>query len=203
MPGIESAASLAPAGRIAATGWQSGSRVLQVAPHTALCRGGWLTVSTPAASRRRQASRPLALARAADVVRRSHVVETTLPVDSEVVGVLIDLADVAAADGGDLVVAVDGGTCGPPVEVTGRRQRLLLYDVQTRHDGADHLAVTVGSGRGWTLSGVVALPGRATEWSTRFSTSIPDDLVPDGPLTDGGACAVRLVPGGTGGNGDG
>jgi hypothetical protein len=203
VPGIESAASLAPAGRIAATGWQSGSRVLQVAPHTALCRGGWLTVSTPAASRRRQASRPLAVARAADVVRGSLVVETTLPVDSQVVGVRIDLADVAAADGGDLVVAVDGGTFGPPVEVTGRRQRLLLYDVRTRDDDAGHLTVTVGSGRGWTLSGVVALPGRATEWSTRFSTSIPDDLVPDGPLTDGGACVVRLVPGGTGGNSDG
>src|SRR4029453_14245413 len=132
------AASLVPAGRIAATGWQSGSRVVQVAPHTALCRGGWVTVSTPAAPRRRQASRPLALVRADEVVRGSRVIETTPPVDSQVVGVPIDLADVAAADGGDLAVAVDGGTCGPPVEVAGGRQRLLLYDVRTRDDGADH-----------------------------------------------------------------
>jgi hypothetical protein len=186
-------AVLAPPGRIAATGWQSGSSVTLVAPHTALCRGGWVTGSTPATARRRRANRPLATARAGDVVRRSRVVETVLPIDTDVVAVLIDLADVAAADGGDLAVAVDGATCSAPVEVAGRRQRMVLYDVTGRASGAEQLRVTVGSGSGWTLAGVVGLSGRASEWSTRFSTSIPDDLVPDGPLTDGGGCVVRFV----------
>jgi hypothetical protein len=180
------------AGGIAATGWQLRNRVTQVASQTALCRGGWLTTSTRSTNRRRRANRVLTIVPAATIVRPARVVETALPITTEVVAVVVELADVEAADRGDLAVAVDGATCSAPVETAGRRQHLICYDVTAREDGRQHLAVSVGSAAGWTVAGVVGLPGRAAEWAARFSTSIPDDLVPDRPVTAGGSCLVRL-----------
>ncbi len=187
------ASRVAPSGRVVATGWQSRSIVSQVTAGTALCRGGWLTVATRAATTRRRRTGSVALVRAGDLVARSRVVETALPADTAVIGVVIDLSDVTAADAGDLVVAVDGATCGPGVEISGNRQRIVCYDVLERDADGGHLSVTVGSVTGWTISGVVGLHGRAAEWSTRFSAAIPDDLVADGPLTDAGGCVLHLV----------
>jgi hypothetical protein len=185
--------ALVPAGGISATGWQLRNRVTQVASQTALCRGGWLTTSTRTTNRRRRTNRVLTMVPAATIVRPAQVVETVLPIDTAVVAVVVELADVEAADRGDLAVADDGATCSAPVETAGRRQHLVCYDVTGREDGRTHLTVSVGSAAGWTVAGVVGLPGRAAEWATRFSTSIPDDLVPDRPLTPGGSCLVRLI----------
>ena len=45
-----------------------------------------------------------------------------------------------------------------------------------------------------SFRGVVGLAGNAQEWGVRFNGTIPQQIVPDGPLTPDGSVTVRLLP---------
>ena len=60
--------------------------------------------------------------------------------------------------------------------------------------GADHISVAAASASGWRFAGVVGLAGKAQEWGVRFNGTIPQKVVPDGPLTPDGSITVRLLP---------
>jgi len=178
------------------TGWIGSSRLAQVGSATLLCREGWLRVSAPTKGRHRGQRATAGLIRAAEAVA-GRGVETGLPARTNVVGVLLDLADQVAADNGDLVIAVSGATVAAPVQVDAPRHRLLLYDVTGIDGDAAWLTVAVVSSSGWRVAGTVGLRGRAAEWATRLSEGIPEDLVPDRPSGPDGSVTVRLAPPGS------
>jgi hypothetical protein len=175
------------------TGWAAASTLAQVGGATLACRGGWLRLSRPADSRRRGQRAAAAMVRACEAVG-SRAVETTLPLGTQAVVVLLDLADQNAADRGDLRIGVTGARVSEPVQVDSPRQRALLYNVVRVNDEAAALTVAVTSTSGWLVAGTVGLPGRAGEWAARFSEGVPDDLVPDGPSTPDGSIAVTMSP---------
>jgi hypothetical protein len=51
--------------------------------------------------------------------------------------------------------------------------------------------VSVASVSGWQLAGVVGLPGTAAEWAARWNGVVPEQVVPDGPLSPDGAVTAR------------
>jgi hypothetical protein len=168
------------------------SHAAQVGALTLLCQDASLRLSRPADTRRRGQRGTTAMVRASEVVA-GRGTETALPTRTQVVVVLLDLADQVAADNGDLAVAVTGATVSEPVQVDASRQRALLYDVTGVDDGASSITVAVMSAAGWQVAGTVGLTGRAVEWATRFSAGVPEDLVPDGPSTPDGSIIVAIT----------
>jgi hypothetical protein len=69
----------------------------------------------------------------------------------------------------------------------------LLYDVQQVKEGITHITIGAASVAGWRFAGVIGLSGKAQEWGVRFNGKIPEQIVPDGPLTPDGSVNVRLV----------
>jgi hypothetical protein len=121
-------------------------------------------------------------------------VETSLPISTDVVLVLLEETEAEAAANGDIAIAADGAhLAAPPIPVFGGRRRALLYDVVGREEGREELVVSVASVAGWRLAGVVGLPGKAVEWANRFAGGVPEHVVPDGPLTPDGTARVRLA----------
>ena len=135
------------------------------------------------------------MTRASDALTDQSGVETWLPKSVGVVMILLDQQDPTAVLAGDLGIACDGATLAtPPVAGAGGAHRALLYDVLTTDEKAPYIAVSVASQRGWSLAGVVGLPGHAAEWAARLHGTAPPHLVPDGPLTVSGEVLVRLMP---------
>lgn len=196
-------AILAPAGDQAASGWTAGTQLVGVAAQTLLCRGGWVTLDRPYASRRLRVTTHLATVRASRAVAGAAGVQTWLPGSTTVVGILLDQVDPTAADDGDLAVASTGATlAGPPCRVGGGRRLALLYDAQPVPAGApagsaagnagEPISVSVASLTGWQLAGVIGLAGgSAAEWAARWHGTVPEDLVPDGPLSPDGTLTVK------------
>jgi len=66
-----------------------------------------------------------------------------------------------------------------------------LYDVTGQKD--ETFTVAAASKRGWQISGVVGLAGKAQEWAVRMHGDVPERMIPDGPLTPDGMIRVRLA----------
>ena len=193
----------APAGYQAASGWTAGTQLIGVAAQTLLCRGGWVTLDRPYAYRRQRVTTHLATVRASRAVAGAAGVQTWLPGSTTVVGVLLDQVDPTAADGGDLAVGSTGVTlAGPPCRVGGGRRLALLYDARPAPAGTpagsaagtagEPISVSVASLTGWQLAGVIGLAGgTAAEWAARWHGTVPEDLVPDGPLSPDGSLTVK------------
>jgi hypothetical protein len=196
-------AILAPAGYQAASGWTAGTQLVSVAAQTMLCRGGWVTLNRPYANRRQRVTTHLATVRASRAVAGAAGVQTWLPGSTTVVGILLDQVNPTAADDGDLAVASTGVTlAGPPCRVGGGRRLALLYDARPAPAGApagpeasnagEPVSVSVASLTGWQLAGVIGLAGgSAAEWAARWHGTVPEDLVPDGPLSPDGTLTVK------------
>jgi hypothetical protein len=108
--------------------------------------------------------------------------------------IALDIADQAAADDGDLAIAVSGGTLAvTPVRVITGGRRLLLYDVVAADAGAVALLISVASVSGHRVSGVIGVSGTAQEWANRFASGVPDHFVPDGALSPGGSLTVTYA----------
>jgi hypothetical protein len=135
-----------------------------------------------------------AMVRVADALATQSAVETWLPSSTGVVMILLDQQDPSAAADGDLALAVDGATLSSsPIRILGGRRRALLYDVQQVKAAAAHITIGAASVAGWRFAGVIGLSGKAQEWGVRFNGKIPEQIVPDGPLTPDGSVNVRLV----------
>ena len=71
----------------------------------------------------------------------------------------------------------------------------MLFDV-TASDAArkgEPITVAVTSVDDVRISGVVGLSGTAREWGERLNGGLPEDWVPDEPLTPDGVTHVRFV----------
>ncbi len=192
-PGVVSSA-IAPPGGVAATGWQLGEMLPQVGAGTVLCRGGWVSLSRPPRVRRDRTPTSQAMVRMGSATADTAGVQTWLPAATSVVMILLDQQDPTAALDGDLAIAFSGGTLASvPVRVGGGRRLALLYDVTAVEPGVRQIAVSVASAAGWRQAGVVGLGGRAVEWAVRMHGEVPEQLVPEGPLTPDGAVTVRWV----------
>jgi hypothetical protein len=182
----------APAHAQAAVGWQSGSQREQVGALTVLGRGATMKLgksSTPLHRGQKTSHTMLRISRA---TLGQTAVETRLPKAVSVVMILLDGQDPTSAANGDLAVAADGATLSTtPVPVGGGRRRAVLYDVSGQKD--ETFTVTAASKRGWQISGVVGLAGKAQEWAVRMHGDVPERMIPDGPLTPDGMLRVRLA----------
>ena len=49
------------------------------------------------------------------------------------------------------------------------------------------------SEEGWRVAGIIGLQGRAEEWARRLHGNVPEDMVPNGPLTPYGAVRMQLT----------
>jgi large repetitive protein len=187
-------AHVAPPGELAATGWQTGGTVLLVSAARALCRGGAVALPSPFVPWRNGRRTTLTNVRLDAAMVSANGVETSLPIGTEVVLVLLEETEAEAAANGDIAIAAEGARlAAPPIPVFGGRRRALLYDVVAREEGREELVVSVASVAGWRLAGVVGLPGKAVEWANRFAGGVPEHVVPDGPLTPDGTARVRLT----------
>jgi hypothetical protein len=131
---------------------------------------------------------------ASAVVSDAPIIETRLPVGASVIAVTLDRQDPTAADHGDLALAVEGAALiTPPLAAGTGSRRIVLYDVGDRDKDAQWISVSVASRTAWRIAGVAGLAGRANEWAARFNGAVPDNLVPDGPLTPDGSLNVRFT----------
>lgn len=184
----------APAGAAAATGWLAGHQVLQLSSTLFVARGAIVITSRPQETLIKNQRSTQAVVLAANVVSDTEIVETRLPLGTDVVAVMLDRQDATAADQGDLTLAADGATLTtPPVAVGFGSRRILLYDVSQRDDDARLISISAASKSGWRIAGVAGLAGRAIEWAARFNSSVPEYLVPDGPLTPNGSLTVQFT----------
>jgi hypothetical protein len=180
-------------GATPAVGWQAGNLFPQVGGSCILARGAALRLRKAYVPTVRRQPATQSMIRISDAMVAQSGAETWLPVAIGVVMILLDLQDATAADSGDLGIACDGATLAtPPVAGTGGRRRALLYDVVARDPKATRISVSVASKTGWSLAGVIGLPGRAAEWAARLNGAVPPDLVPNGPLTPSGQILVQL-----------
>lgn len=186
-------AALAPAGHGAVTGWQVGNQVAQVGQAALLGRGACVIPGRARKTRRDGHPTAQAMVSLAEVLADQAGVETWLPPGTEVVVLLLDQIDPAAADEGDLAVHAEGATLTAPLHVGRGRRVALVYDVTARVPDATALIVAVGSAAGYRVGGVVGLRGRAIEVAAKLRGGIPDQMVPDGPLTPHGEVRVRRV----------
>ncbi len=186
--------SAAPAGGMAVTGWQAGNLLPQAGAATILGRGASLVFAQAQTPQRKKQAVSQTMVRVSDAIANQSGIETWLPISIGVVTILLDQQDSAAAANGDLSLAVTGATLSAsPIRVLGGRRRALLYDVTGTTAGADHIVIAAASVSGWRFAGVAGLAGKAQEWGVRFNGKIPEQIVPDGPLTPGGSVTVRLV----------
>jgi hypothetical protein len=187
-------AAVAPAGKLAATGWQTENVLPQAGPTTILARGASLVVPQAHTPRRSRQAVSGTMVSVADAIANQNGVETWLPTATQVVMIPLDQQDPTATAAGDLALAVNGATLSStPIRVVGGRRRALLYDVTQVTAGADHITVAAASLTGWRFAGIVGLAGNAQEWGVRFNGAVPQQLVPDGPLTPNGSVTVRLL----------
>jgi hypothetical protein len=127
-------------------------------------------------------------------MREETAVETSLPVQTAVVMVLLDRQDATAAQQGDFAIGCTGATLvTPPLAVAGGARRALLYQVSQLAEGASSITISTASAAGWRVSGVVGLPGRAQEWAVSANGGVPEHLVPEGPLTPDGEVTIAFL----------
>ena len=187
-------ASAAPRSDFAATGWQSASKLMQAGSSILLARGATVQLPRPFVALRSGLKTNQTVIRASEVMRDETAVETQLPVETGVVMILLDQQDATAAAAGDFGIAANGATLStPPLRVQGGSRLALLYPVAQIDQGATSFTVSTASVTGWSVSGVIGLPGQAQDWAARMNGGVPEHLVPEGPLTPDGQITIRLI----------
>jgi hypothetical protein len=187
----------APAGRKTVAGWQAGNLLPQVGPTTILGRGSCIVLPQTHIPLRDRQAISQTMVRVADAVAGQIGTETWLPVSIGAVMILLDLQDATSSDDGDLAISAQGATLAAnPIRILGGRRRALLYDIAEVDAKAARIIIGVASAKGWRLSGVVGLPGKSQEWATDLQGKVPEQVVPDGPLTPDGSISVQLSGGG-------
>jgi hypothetical protein len=177
-----------------AVGWQSGNLFPQVGGSCVLARGASLRLRRAYLPTVNGQPATQSMVRVADALVEQSGAETWLPIAVSVVMILLDAQDLTAAESGDFGIACDGATLAtPPVAGSGGRRRALLYDVIARDPKATRMVISVASKAGWSLAGVIGLPGKASEWAASLHGAVPPDLVPNGPLSPSGQIVAQLT----------
>ncbi len=184
----------APAGKTPVVGWQAANQVFQAAPLTLLARGAAVVLSQSKIALRSLQMTTQSEVRAADAIGDKLGVETWLPPTISVVMVMLDQQNPTAANSSDLSIAAQGVTLSTsPLIVNGGSRTALLYDVQKVATDVKYVTLSVASLSAWRVAGVVGAAGSAQEWATRMNGGVPEQMVPEGPLTPDGQVTVQLV----------
>lgn len=179
---------------LAVTGWQGSSQLLQVGRSVLLGRGAVVRTGAPLVNRRLGIRTEQALVEASEALRGQTGVETYLPREVTVLGILVERRDQSAEDSlaRDLGLDVRGASLSEqPLSVLGSTRALLLYDVLSVTEGALWIAVGVAARTGWRIDGVFGMSGEASQWATALAEQPLASLVENGPLTPTGQ--TRLV----------
>jgi hypothetical protein len=190
---------VAPPKGIPVTGWQTLNVFPQVGPSAILARGSVLILRRGNLAVRNNQKTTQAMMPVSAALAQQSGTETWLPLSTGVVMIILDQQDPTAASSGDLAIACQGATLAlPPVLGAGGSRRALLYDVTSTDPKSGRITIAVGSKAGWSLAGVVGLPGRAAEWAGQLHGGVPRHFVADGPVTSSGELRVRASanPGG-------
>jgi hypothetical protein len=175
-------------------GWQVGNHAPQISGRALLTRGATLLLSTHYVPRRYKQKTSDVLAQISYAAADQVGTETRLPVQIDTVLVLLDQQNTDAAGADDLAVGIDGATVQtPPLLVVGGTRTALLYAITAHTANASTISVAVGSLTGWRVAGVAGLAGSAQTWAVRWNGKIPEQIVPEGPLTPGGSVTVQIV----------
>lgn len=198
-PGAVSAFA-APAGRAAATGWQSSDHGVQLNAATLLVRGAVLRVSEKSSVALHGQALVQAVVPLAQVVGLTTAVQMQLSAHVRVLAVLLDAVSARLPGDDDLVLGVENASIAAiPVRAGGGQRAVLLFDLtpdrEATANGDVPMIVSVHSVDDVRISGVVGLAGTAREWGDRLNGSLPEDWVPDEPLSADGSTQVRFIGG--------
>ncbi|HEY6489867.1 MAG: DUF6603 domain-containing protein [Terracidiphilus sp.] len=185
----------APSGTSPVVGWQVGNHAAQISGRALLTRGATLLLSTHFVPRQNKQKSSDALTQISYAAADQVGTETRLPAQIDTVLVLLDQLSSDAASAVDLTVGIDGATVEtPPLLVGGGSRTALLYAITARTTNAAAISIAVGSLAGWRLAGVAGLAGSAQTWAVRWNGKVPEQIVPEGPLTPDGSVNVQIVP---------
>ena len=160
-----------------------------------MTRGATLLLSTHFVPRQNKQKSSDALTQISYAAADQVGTETRLPAQIDTVLVLLDQLSSDAASAVDLTVGIDGATVEtPPLLVGGGSRTALLYAITARTTNAAAISIAVGSLAGWRLAGVAGLAGSAQTWAVRWNGKVPEQIVPEGPLTPDGSVNVQIVP---------
>jgi hypothetical protein len=183
----------APARGFSGVGWELNDTREQIGTTVVLGRGATMVLGRPFYTAHRGQKTHWSMVRVSAAAREQRGIETRLPIGVRVVMVILDGRDSCAAERGDLAIGCDGATLvTPAIPVGGGNRRAVLYDVTDVNRESDYFTVSVVSEEGWRVTGVIGLQGKALEWATRLHGSVPEDMVPNGPLTPYGVVRVRF-----------
>lgn len=164
-----------------AEGWQTHSRLLQVAPSTLLAPGAVVLLPMPWST-----PGPHATVGASQLARALPGLATQLSSATET---LIVQLDRRAADTGldTVAVTVDGLVVTAPERVDSGDRVSLVYGVEETRARDGRGTVTVAAGEGWTPAGVVGVSGEPDGWAAELRRAprrtLVEDSVPAAPAT--------------------
>jgi hypothetical protein len=125
-------------------------------------------------------------------------VEMRMSPRTRVLAVLLDATTARLPGDDDVVLAARNAAIDPvPVRAGGGQRTALLFDLRADERiaarGDEPIVIGVHTTDDVRISGVIGLSGTAREWGARLNGGLPEDWVPDEPLTSSGATRVRFV----------
>jgi hypothetical protein len=186
----------APSGRYPATGWQSSDQAMQVSGTTLLARGSIVRSTARPDARRNDQGLPHGVISMGTAVEQARGIETWLPPATPVVAVTLDARSARLPNDTDLELTVRRAMVSERMVRVGAGQRAIyLFDVTTDAKlNPQQRAIEIGvvTARDVRITGVVGLGGTARSCGERLNGRLPEDWVPDGPLTPDGMTRVRF-----------
>ena len=185
----------APAGRQPAVGWQSSDQGMQLSACTLLARGAVVRTSERTDNTTHKQNLPHGVLSMADALTATVSVETQLSGHISVIAVTLDALTARLPGDDDLELSVTNASLAAlPVRAGGGQRAVLLFDVEPgdavlKGEAITLIAASVADVR---ISGVIGLSGSAREWGEKLNGGLPEDWVPDEPLTPDGETRVRF-----------
>ena len=185
---------LAPSGLRPIAGWQVGMHAGQTGANVLLARGAVIALSQTTGVSIGGQAMSLGMVALSEAVLDQVAIQTHLPPQLDVVGILLDAKAGGAIGPENVAVAADGVTLSAvPVRVEGGDRTLLLYDVTaSAAPAAADTVITVGTSGDFHLAGVVGMHGSAASWGAELNGGVLAQLVPDTPLSPAGTANVRF-----------
>ena len=166
--------ALAPPGSRPIVGWQVGMHVAQAGASVLLARGASIVLSQLTGVSLGNQAMSLGMIALSAAMVDQVAIQTYLPPDIGVVGILLDAKAGAAIGPETVVVAADNATLSAvPIRVDGGDRTLFLYDV-THAPGAapKDTVITVATAGDFHLAGVLGMRGTAKNWGAELNGGV-------------------------------
>src|SRR5439155_24125176 len=120
----------APAGRLAATGWQSTDQALQLTATTLLVRGAIVRVSERVDNFAHQQNLPHGVLAMGQAISTTASIETRLHASITVVAIVLDALTARLPGDDDVEIAATNASIAPmPIRAGGGQRAVMLFDV--------------------------------------------------------------------------